>query len=78
MPPRQSQRYSSNVEVNRLSTSSNGSGSVVIGGESEIVQHKSEEYLVSKSRKLSELSYDAEDDEIGRKYQQNVEKVKNS
>uniref|UniRef100_A0A1Q3FQ96 DUF4739 domain-containing protein n=1 Tax=Culex tarsalis TaxID=7177 RepID=A0A1Q3FQ96_CULTA len=79
-PPRESQRYSSNVEVNRHSTSSNGSIVIGAAGETKIVQHKSEEYLVSKSRKLSELSYDDEDDEDEgvRKYQQNVEKVKSS
>uniref|UniRef100_A0A8D8CVD2 (northern house mosquito) hypothetical protein n=1 Tax=Culex pipiens TaxID=7175 RepID=A0A8D8CVD2_CULPI len=79
-PPRESQRYSSNVEVNRHSTSSNGSVVISGVGESKIVQHKSEEYLVSKSRKLSELSYDDDDDEEEgvRKYQQNVDKVKSS
>ncbi|XP_062559355.1 bromodomain-containing protein DDB_G0280777 isoform X2 [Armigeres subalbatus] len=77
--PREGQRYSSNVEVNRHSTSSNGSGSIVISGDSKAVQHKSEEYLVSKSRKLSERSFDDEDDdeEIGRRYNSNVDKLKN-
>ncbi|XP_055529306.1 probable WRKY transcription factor protein 1 [Wyeomyia smithii] len=77
---RESPRYSSNVEVNRHSTSSNGSGSIIIGGEKKIIQHKSEEYLVSKVRKLSERSFDDEEDEEdgGRKYQPYVEKVKNS
>ncbi|XP_058831655.1 bromodomain-containing protein DDB_G0280777 isoform X2 [Topomyia yanbarensis] len=75
---RESQRYSSNVEVNRHSTSSNGSGSIIIG-DSKIIQHKSEEYLVSKTRKLSERSFDDDDDEEEgfRKYQPNVDKVKN-
>lgn len=78
--PQETQRYSSNVEVNRHSVSSNGSGSIVIGGNSKMAQHKSEEYLVSKSRKLSELSYDDDEDEEEnvRRYQQNVDKVKNS
>ncbi|XP_065085982.1 bromodomain-containing protein DDB_G0280777 isoform X2 [Ochlerotatus camptorhynchus] len=77
--PRESQRYSSNVEVNRHSTSSNGSGSIIINGDSKIVQHKSEEYLVSKSRKLSERSFNDDEDEedAGRKYQPNVDKLKN-
>ncbi|XP_021705318.1 uncharacterized protein LOC5565208 isoform X3 [Aedes aegypti] len=77
--PREAQRYSSNVEVNRHSTSSNGSGSIVISGDTKAVQHKSEEYLVSKSRKLSERSFDDEDDEedVGRMYHSNVDKLKN-
>ncbi|XP_053689417.1 probable serine/threonine-protein kinase DDB_G0282963 [Sabethes cyaneus] len=77
---RDSPRYSSNVEVNRHSTSSNGSGSIIVGGDKKMMQHKSEEYLVSKARKLSERSFDddEDDEDCGRKYQPNVEKVKNS
>ncbi|XP_062716959.1 putative mediator of RNA polymerase II transcription subunit 24 isoform X3 [Aedes albopictus] len=77
--PREAQRYSSNVEVNRHSTSSNGSGSIVISGDTKAMQHKSEEYLVSKSRKLSERSFDDEDEDedSGRKYHSNVDKHKN-
>ncbi|XP_055599399.1 probable serine/threonine-protein kinase DDB_G0282963 isoform X2 [Uranotaenia lowii] len=77
--PVESHRYSSNVEVNRRSTCSTGSGSIVInGGDQKMASHKSEEYLVSNTRKFSERSFDDEDDEeIGRKYQPNVEKVKN-
>ncbi|XP_058462735.1 putative uncharacterized protein DDB_G0277255 [Malaya genurostris] len=74
--PREGQRYSSNVEVNRHPTSANG----IIIGDSKIIQHKSEEYLVSKTRKLSERSFDDEDDEeeAFRKYQPNTDKVKNT
>ncbi|XP_055631897.1 bromodomain-containing protein DDB_G0280777 isoform X2 [Toxorhynchites rutilus septentrionalis] len=77
--PHDSHRYSSNVEVNRHSTSSSGSGSIIITTDSKIVQHKSEEYLVPKCRKLSERSFDERDgdEQNVRKYQSNADKLKN-
>ncbi|ETN63052.1 hypothetical protein AND_005242 [Anopheles darlingi] len=69
------QRYSSNVEVNRHSVVSS-SLAVTDSGVRKVPLHKSEEYLVSKTRKFSERSVDGGegDDEgsgDGRRYVSN-------
>lgn len=76
---RDSHRYSSNVEVNRHSTSSSGSGSIIITTDAKIIQHKSEEYLVPKCRKLTERTFDDrnEEEQNARKYQSPSDKLKN-
>ncbi|XP_050090862.1 uncharacterized protein LOC126574616 isoform X2 [Anopheles aquasalis] len=76
------QRYSSNVEVNRHSVvSSSLAGVADGGGVRKVPLHKSEEYLVSKTRKFSERSVDGGegDDEgsgDGRRYVSNGERLK--
>ncbi|XP_035792722.1 uncharacterized protein LOC118466936 isoform X2 [Anopheles albimanus] len=78
------QRYSSNVEVNRLSVVSSSLAGIADGaGVRKVPLHKSEEYLVSKTRKLSERSVDGGegDDEgsgDGRRYVSNGERLKSS
>uniref|UniRef100_A0A1S4H501 DUF4739 domain-containing protein n=2 Tax=Anopheles gambiae TaxID=7165 RepID=A0A1S4H501_ANOGA len=74
------QRYSSNVEVNRQSVASSGSGHSLIVGEAKLPLHKSEEYLVSKTRKFSERSVDGgegdDEESDGRKYVSHGERLK--
>ncbi|XP_053671770.1 uncharacterized protein LOC128721984 [Anopheles nili] len=76
-------RYSSNVEVNRQSVASSGSGhSLAVTDGGKVPLHKSEEYLVPKSRKLSERSVDGGegDDEgsDGRRYVSNGDRLKSA
>uniref|UniRef100_A0A182P1W1 DUF4739 domain-containing protein n=1 Tax=Anopheles epiroticus TaxID=199890 RepID=A0A182P1W1_9DIPT len=74
------QRYSSNVEVNRQSICSSGSGHSLTVGEGKMPLHKSEEYLVSKTRKFSERSVDGgegdDEESDGRKYVSHGERLK--
>ncbi|XP_050080047.1 serine-rich adhesin for platelets isoform X2 [Anopheles maculipalpis] len=74
------QRYSSNVEVNRQSVASSGSGHSLTIGEGKVPLHKSEEYLVSKTRKFSERSVDGgegdDEESDGRKYVSHGERLK--
>ncbi|KFB37479.1 AGAP010805-PA-like protein [Anopheles sinensis] len=76
-------RYSSNVEVNRQSIASSGSAhSLAIGAAEHKVPplHKSEEYLVAKTRKFSERSVDGgegdDEESDGRKYVSHGERLK--
>uniref|UniRef100_A0A182Q2P7 DUF4739 domain-containing protein n=1 Tax=Anopheles farauti TaxID=69004 RepID=A0A182Q2P7_9DIPT len=76
----QQQRYSSNVEVNRQSVASSGSGHSLTIGDGRLPLHKSEEYLVSKTRKFSERSVDGgegdDEESDGRKYVSHGERLK--
>uniref|UniRef100_A0A182YIY3 DUF4739 domain-containing protein n=1 Tax=Anopheles stephensi TaxID=30069 RepID=A0A182YIY3_ANOST len=74
------QRYSSNVEVNRQSVASSGSGHSLTIVEGKVPLHKSEEYLVSKTRKFSERSVDGgegdDEESDGRRYVSHGERLK--
>ncbi|EAA13741.4 AGAP010805-PA, partial [Anopheles gambiae str. PEST] len=66
--------------VNRQSVASSGSGHSLIVGEAKLPLHKSEEYLVSKTRKFSERSVDGgegdDEESDGRKYVSHGERLK--